>query len=211
MNDSGLYKTVHNAAYVGTGEAHAWDGGTVTKEATCTEDGTMLYTCTIDQCGETMEAAIPATGHKWSEWTVTTPATEAEEGVETRTCSNCNETETRAIPRLESADNEEMPGLHVLDKEDADRSFGSERKGDTLTITSEYEQMTTLTGTGKAVRALAEQGVKMLVFVTPHGSVHVDAAALERLMGEGDVFRLVVTEESVNLWVNDALHNELLK
>ncbi|MGM9552679.1 MAG: hypothetical protein ACI3V2_00100, partial [Faecousia sp.] len=43
---------------------HTWDEGTVTTEATCTTDGVMTYTC--GSCGETMTAAIPATGHDYS-------------------------------------------------------------------------------------------------------------------------------------------------
>mgnify|MGYP005805039819 CR=1 FL=1 len=41
---------------------HSWNQGTVTKEATCTEDGEMLYTCTV--CGKTKTAAIDSSGHK---------------------------------------------------------------------------------------------------------------------------------------------------
>ena len=35
----------------------------VTEEATCTEDGTALYTCSV--CGETWEDAIAAAGHSY--------------------------------------------------------------------------------------------------------------------------------------------------
>lgn len=48
---------------------HSWDNGTVTKEATCTEDGEMTYTCIL--CGETRTEVIPG-GHKWeSDWSTT--------------------------------------------------------------------------------------------------------------------------------------------
>lgn len=47
----------------GLSHEHSWDEGTVTKEATCTEDGTKTYTCTL--CGETKTETVPATGHKW--------------------------------------------------------------------------------------------------------------------------------------------------
>lgn len=47
----------------GTGCEHSWDGGTVTSEATCTEDGVLTYTCTI--CGGTKTETIEATGHTW--------------------------------------------------------------------------------------------------------------------------------------------------
>ena len=44
---------------------HTWDEGKVTKAATCTEDGEMLYTCT--RCGETKTEIIPATGHNYED------------------------------------------------------------------------------------------------------------------------------------------------
>ncbi len=40
--------------------SHVWDEGTVTTEATDTEDGVMTYTCTV--CGETKTEVITATG-----------------------------------------------------------------------------------------------------------------------------------------------------
>ena len=40
---------------------HAWDGGTVTREATCTEAGELTYTCS--NCGTTTTESIPAAGH----------------------------------------------------------------------------------------------------------------------------------------------------
>lgn len=42
---------------------HSWGKSEVTKAATCTEDGTMTYTCV---CGATKMEAIPATGHDFS-------------------------------------------------------------------------------------------------------------------------------------------------
>lgn len=41
---------------------HEWDDGVIKLEATCTEDGIMLFTC--KDCGETKEEAIEAAGHK---------------------------------------------------------------------------------------------------------------------------------------------------
>ena len=67
---------------------------TVTKAATCTEDGVMTYTC---ECGDSYTEVIKATGHKFGAWTTTTAATCTEDGVQTRTCSVCGEKETRTI------------------------------------------------------------------------------------------------------------------
>ena len=41
---------------------HSWDSGKVTKAATCTTDGTKIYTCT--RCKKTRTETIAATGHK---------------------------------------------------------------------------------------------------------------------------------------------------
>ena len=42
---------------------HSWDGGKVTKEATCTEDGEMTYTCI--HCGDTYTEEIPVIDHNF--------------------------------------------------------------------------------------------------------------------------------------------------
>lgn len=63
---------------------HVWDGGTVTKDSTCTKDGVLTYTCTI--CGETRTEVIPKTGHTY----YTKNPTCVENGY--RTCIVCNET-----------------------------------------------------------------------------------------------------------------------
>lgn len=44
---------------------HTWDGGKVTKAATCTEKGVKTYTCTV--CGATKTEEIAATGHQHTE------------------------------------------------------------------------------------------------------------------------------------------------
>ncbi len=76
---------------------HSWDEGEVTKEATCTEDGVMTYTCT--KCDETKEETIEATGeHTPGEWemlrdeTFVAP-TCVEDGshYEVRRCTVCGE------------------------------------------------------------------------------------------------------------------------
>ena len=73
---------------------HVWDEGVVKTAATCTEDGVMLYTCTL--CGETKEETIDATGHAW-EVTETVEATCFENGKVVYTCANCGETKEEVI------------------------------------------------------------------------------------------------------------------
>ncbi len=43
---------------------HVWSDWTVTKEATCTEDGSKERTCT--SCGTSEQGVVPALGHDWS-------------------------------------------------------------------------------------------------------------------------------------------------
>ena len=81
---------------------HVWGDWTVTKEATCTEDGSKTRSCT--SCGHPETEAIPALGHNWGDWVLTTPPTEEHNGVETRTCSRCNATETRDVAKLAQQD-----------------------------------------------------------------------------------------------------------
>ena len=63
---------------------HTMDGGTVTKQPTCTEPGERTYTCTV--CGYTEKETIPATGH--------IPAEAVNENVTAATCEqagSCDE------------------------------------------------------------------------------------------------------------------------
>lgn len=56
--------TTCNACGATRSITHSWDSGKVTKAATCTEEGTKTYTCTV--CGEKKTEKIGAAGHKYS-------------------------------------------------------------------------------------------------------------------------------------------------
>ncbi len=106
--------------------AHSWNGGVVTKEATCKETGVKTYTCTA--CGATKtEEIAKTTTHIWGSWTkandnqhkrvcsvcskeetanhgwnngtVTKAATCKETGVKTYTCTSCSATKTEEIAK----------------------------------------------------------------------------------------------------------------
>ena len=47
--------------------SHHWDQGTITKKATCTENGEKTYHCTDADCDKTYVETIPATGHQHTE------------------------------------------------------------------------------------------------------------------------------------------------
>ena len=106
--------------------SHTWNGGTITKQATCKEAGIKLYACTT--CIATKTESIAKTSdHKYSGWTklndtthkhtcsvcskeetanhrwnsgsVTKMPTCKEEGVTTYTCTQCNATKKEAIAK----------------------------------------------------------------------------------------------------------------
>lgn len=89
---SGHWKACQNEHCTQTSEknAHGWDGGVITKAATCTQAGVRTYTCTA--CSAKKTETIPASGHKWSEWQLSAGQT-----AQTRSCSICHTTESREV------------------------------------------------------------------------------------------------------------------
>ncbi|MDE6435183.1 MAG: leucine-rich repeat domain-containing protein, partial [Lachnospiraceae bacterium] len=72
---------------------HEFDDGKVTKVSTCTNSGTITYTCTI--CGETKTETIAKTAHTYK--TATTKATTKKNGTVTKKCSVCGTTTKSTI------------------------------------------------------------------------------------------------------------------
>lgn len=64
----------------------------VIRNATCTESGTITYTCS---CGDGYSEDIPATGHVFGSYSYNNDATEYADGTETATCSVCGTKDTR--------------------------------------------------------------------------------------------------------------------
>lgn len=80
---------------------------TVTKEATCTQDGEMLYVCNAREgCEDSYTEVIDALGHDPSaEWTVDTAATCTTDGTKSHRCTRCDEKEdVTVIPALGHTD-----------------------------------------------------------------------------------------------------------
>ena len=65
--------------------SHSYDGGKITKKATCKAAGVKTYTCTI--CGETKTETIPKTAHAYK--TTTTKATTKKNGSVVTKCTAC--------------------------------------------------------------------------------------------------------------------------
>ena len=177
---------------------------------TCIESGKTEGThCSVCNKILVMQEEIPADGHEWGEWFVTEAAKESESGKEMRVCRrDSSHTQTREIPALGNESN--APRLHVLDKQNADRFFETTQQGSTLRVVSEYDEVTVLTGTSEILNKLLEQGIQILEFVTPQGTVRVAVKPLLNAMGSNGKFELSVTKQGATLYVNRELRNELL-
>lgn len=90
---------------------HVWDDGKVTKEATCTQDGEMTYTCTDKTCNETKKEKIDKLGHNFTQ-SITSgkdesgnsltakDATCTEDGLQVLKCSRCDVCTSKTIEKL---------------------------------------------------------------------------------------------------------------
>ena len=79
--------------------SHSWDGGKVTKQPTCKEEGIKTYTCSF--CGGTKtETIAKLTTHTYNAGVVTKQPTCKETGVKTYTCSVCGVTKTETVAKL---------------------------------------------------------------------------------------------------------------
>ncbi|MCD7881421.1 MAG: alpha-L-fucosidase [Clostridiales bacterium] len=67
---------------------------TASQDATCTEDGSVTYTCSV--CGDSYTETVAATGHSY-EVTDSKAATCAEDGYVTYTCSVCGDSYTETV------------------------------------------------------------------------------------------------------------------
>lgn len=95
VNDS-THKRVCSACGFEETKNHTWNGGTVTKQASCKESGTKHFTCT--GCGAAKDETIAKTNsHSWGGYKVTKNPTCTTPGTQTRTCSVCGKTETQQI------------------------------------------------------------------------------------------------------------------
>lgn len=78
---------------------HEYDSGTITKAATCTEEGIKSYKCTL--CGKERKESIPCIAHEYDDGIVKKEATCTEEGIKICTCVLCGDEKEVSIPCTE--------------------------------------------------------------------------------------------------------------
>ena len=119
---------------VSSGEKHIHNYvSTITKKATCAEEGEITYTCTATNgtCDKkTYTEVVPKTAHTYGDWKVVKEATETEEGLKSHSCTVCGAEETASIPKKGSTGGTETPEVptgdskvHNFTTSDANSSF----------------------------------------------------------------------------------------
>jgi len=77
---------------------HAYGEWSITREATCTDDGAKSRTC--GKCDHIESAVIEKTGHAYGEWNTVRDATCSDVGFRERTCGRCGIIESLSIAPL---------------------------------------------------------------------------------------------------------------
>lgn len=197
---------------------------TVTREATCTEEGKGTYTATYDSVDDTQktvtnEVGIPALGHAFGEW-VPDGA-----GHKTRTCTRCNASETAADENYVAPKPDD-----TTPSGDSTTETGS-TAGETVSYAPlrvvgapAYEQTVkdgrvliavpaqsaSLTGSLHALKELKAKGAEVLVFRT---QLCESTVSIDTLLAQGTdetIFTLTHTEGAASLTVGGADHTDLL-
>lgn len=197
---------------------------TVTREATCTEEGKGTYTATYDSVDGTQktvtnEVGIPALGHAFGEW-VPDGA-----GHKTRTCTRCNASETAAdenyvapkpddttpsgdsTPETDStaAETVSYAPLRVVGAPAYEQTVKDGR-----VLIAVPAQSASLTGSLHALKELKAKGAEVLVFRT---QLCESTVSIDTLLAQGTdatIFTLTHTKEAASLTVGGADHTDLL-
>ena len=115
VSDFSVYKGV-DVVHV-----HEFELAETTKEATCTEGGTELWSC---GCGEEEEREVDALGHDYDDGVVTTEPSVETEGVLTKTCAVCGDVITESIVKTEAETPITDEPLYEVDFNGTDDVFG---------------------------------------------------------------------------------------
>ena len=90
---------------------HNWGNGTITKQATCTSQGTRTYTCS--GCGQTKTEAIATLAHNY-QLINTVDAQVGVAGYKEYRCSSCGNTYRETIPAKQKPSQPYINGVHDI-------------------------------------------------------------------------------------------------
>lgn len=90
---------------------HSWDNGTITKQPTCTEQGTRTYMC--NGCGQTKNEAIAKISHDYK-LINTVDAQVGKDGYKEYRCSSCGNTYKETIPAKQKPTEPYINGVHDI-------------------------------------------------------------------------------------------------
>lgn len=110
---------------------HEFDTGTITKEATCAEEGTKTYKCTL--CGDEKTENIPCVPHEYEEKVDKEPTFDST-GTATYTCKICGDSYSEDIPKKERTVN-----VTVTDKRNIPEDIYNGRFSDRVEFTFNLE------------------------------------------------------------------------
>ena len=104
----------------------------ITKEATCSEDGVMTFTCSL--CGDSYKEVIAKTGKHEYEENVTKEPTCTENGEKTYKCKNCSDSYTEEISAT-GHEYESNVTKEATCTEEGELTYTCKKCGDTYTET----------------------------------------------------------------------------
>ncbi len=186
------YDTVHGTLTVLSCDHSYGDG--VTVNATCTENGSVTYTCS--KCGNEKIEVIEALGHSYDAGKQTIAPTCTEEGMITYACANCGTTKTDSIAPLGHRFNE---GEQT--KAPTCSETGTWTKSCTACGASVNSEIPTIDHTKGEEKAEKLDGIEYLVTrCTVCGTVltKVQLSSLEYDSdGDGESFALEVTDATI--------------
>ena len=100
-SDANAAKEIAKSGTVISAKGHNWSDWTVTKKATCTENGSRVGTCAV--CGVKTTEVIKATGHKWNTtYTIDRSPTASSTGSKSIHCSVCGSIKTGSVQTIPS-------------------------------------------------------------------------------------------------------------
>lgn len=163
------YDTLHNAQWLkdngytselATDTTHAWTLDTTKErvEPTLEQEGHVYYKCSVDGCKAVHDEVLPKLESKPTPEPTPDPTPVQPEPAPVQP-------DTPADTQNTAKDDVSTPKLYVIDLANTQVLFDETRQNDTVTYTTKQDGAS-LTGSFEALEAMAEDGVKTIVFQT---------------------------------------------